>query len=685
MKKKNKNILLGIGIILGIIVSIYFLNYFGVFSKLPFFSVSTSTGSEIVDQGQSPSYNCPIGVSYCRVKGVMDCNLIKAGSPKVIARTDNSDFSDGWIAIYNENSQSLQSYCDGGSISSTSISKSDPINLPFGVIGYLSYGPFNPCRDTKCIYIVNTKYSDQNHYFEFEPKSCGADLTPTPKYNCQNQEKCEGEISGYSCSGDFLVNDAIKDSLSYSSTSTPGTRETSWFKINVGDSAEFLGGDSSYTKYEAIKEYQICFENFCQGEEGYIECVNNKPGEFIPCTGVYKCSNGKCVPPIDSIDITIKDGSGKEKAGFILDEDINIFVKIVSGFTSMNVKMQLREGSVDGNVVYEQSKLLGIGELKKFEVSGISEVGTYYVILEIDVGLTEKVYYGRETEEKKSFRVSPSVVLSAPLPYSPTTGTNLFTDSPVYIDLKARDENNNPVQITNYNIDVKLNGQSIQDAGYVQPLPEPGLYRFVYAFASPGLMTVTASIEKFGVWSKPISYESEIKNLRVITTFTNIGLFRSISPSTQTIKFETKNPFNDYIDTTNIVKVIPPGASTGAGDIDVSSSVQKVGMGKYEFSHNFDKIGGYQITIQSTAPGYPVGDQPASGTLTVIPGGEPDECVTSEDCSTNEACVNGKCQPINPPYYLYMFIIGSVILVIILIFVIIKLRKKKSSEVNIGL
>jgi len=681
--KKRKNILLFMGIIIGVVLGLYLLNYFGAFNKIPFLSVSTSLGSEVVDQGQSPIYTCPIGVSYCRVKGIIECNNYKGGNPAIVFRGNSVYGKQGYpIAFAIPETTNLKSYIyDGKQISNNICDTGSSTYL------YSVENPFAQIHWRNNELIICYQSSGDMYARAYEPGG-NADLTQglLSGESCnENKIRCEGEIGGYSCLGDFLINNVKKDSLSYSSISTPGTRETSWFNINVGDKAEVLGGDSSYTKYEAIKEYQICFDNICSSDEGYVECIDNKLGDFIACEGVYKCSNGKCVPPIDSVDIKIKDESGKEKLGFILDENINIFVKIVSGFSTMNVKLQLRDGSIEGDVIYEESKLLGIGELKKFEVSGISEIGTYYVVLEIDVGLTEKVYYGKETDEKNSFRVSPSVVLTATLPYSPTTGTNLFTNSPVYIDLRAKDENNYPIQITDYNIDVKLNGQSISDAGYVQPLPEPGLYRFIYSFLDSGLMTVTATIEKFGVESKPVSFESEIKDLKVITTFTNIGLFRSISPSTQKIKFETKNPFNDYIDTSNIVKIIPPGASTGVGDIDVSSSVIRTDIGKYEFSHNFDKIGGYQINIQSTALGYPVGDQPASGTLTVNPGGDPDECVTSADCLTNEICVNGKCDPINPPYYLYMILIGIIILLIILIFVIIKLRKKKSSEVDIGL
>ncbi|MBU0958780.1 MAG: hypothetical protein KKB31_02420 [Nanoarchaeota archaeon] len=677
MKKKNKPVLVIGLVILFAVIALLLSNQKG---DLNFFAL----GTEVIEQGQTiaPSYTCPIGASYCQVSGVMECSSHTQSDNRVIARTSlNLDSQNRriWYALYDENSQSLKSYCYRTVITG-SLSNIKDIALPYGLSGKLARGPFNPCKNTDCLFIA-----DGNRWIEYASQdTCNADLTPTDKYGCVNNELCSGSISSYDCSAVFNINNQKRDDLSYSSIS-PGRDETSTYTIQQGDRAEVVGGDNQYINYKAILEFETCIRDYCNQEKtGYFQCVNDQPGSLILCNAEFgevcvDTSEGAvCQLPFLEKKIEFTDGN-IIKAGFTPDDEIFLKSTIVSDkIDSANVQFRVYKGTelIEERTITNYDLRSGVPQ--NIEIDNPNELGNYYALATVNYG-GKSIPIGERDDF--SFRISATVSLSMPLPYSPTTGTALYTNSPIYIDLKASDENEAPVSISSYNLIVKINNIIMQNPQYVEPLPEDGLYRFVYQFDKPGLLSVTATVERFGVNSNEKNFESEVKNPLIITKFTK--LLKSIPPSSQTVEFETKNSYGQYLDTTNVVTIVPPGASVGFGDIDITSSVTRIDEGKYSFSFNFQDVGNYRIDISSTAEGYPIGDKPQSGSIVVTPGITPDECSETDDCGVGEICVDGKCKVKDQPITLYLLIGGGIILLIVITLLVIKLGKKKDFEVGL--
>ena len=71
-----------------------------------------------------------------------------------------------------------------------------------------------------------------------------------------------------------------------------------------------------------------------------------------------------------------------------------------------NVKLEIREGTINSQVIETQTKSINSGDLLKFEFDGIQFTGSYYLVFEIDVGLTEKIYYGKEINEFNKISIS---------------------------------------------------------------------------------------------------------------------------------------------------------------------------------------------------------------------------------------------------------------------------------------
>lgn len=684
------------------VVALFFLYQLGVFTG----SQSLSIIPNVLDEGETTlPYTCPNEADYCKVKGIMECNIIQQGESRVLARASDSQYGENghWVVVdatpedaftqldawYEDTSTSRSGFANGRNI----------IRLPFSHWGFISESGVT--RDRGLFIFESSQYqgpdmpsipsSGNIDYLRYRKDAgSGAVTTPTAQHECpgwHSIEACSGFFDAYSCSGDFTVRSSggnliYSEDLLYISNEVPGKDETGFITIQSNERAEINGGDYAFLFYQAIEEIQGCLKNVCEGDAGYRQCVNGVPADFIACDTLvgYQCFAGACIPPFQEIGVTLRDDQGNEQDGFTPEENINVFVRIISEFPSLNVNVELREGSVNGAVSQEKTLTLSSGELKKFAFDELDVIGTYFVVLDIDAGLSENIVYGKVASEHNSFRVSNPVSLSMPLPYSPLTGTALYTNSPIYLDLRARDATDNPIEISGYDLDVYFNNVIIPDNGYLVPLPEPGLYRFVYQFSNPGLLRVNARIEKFGIWSNEVSFESETKNPLILTTITNLGVLRIIPLSSQTIKFETRNSFNELIDTANVVKIVPPGASTGFGDIDISSDIVRVGLGSYKVVYNFDEVGGYAINIESSAEGYPIGDSPKSGTITVQRGAIQDECSSTLDCGVGEICSSGKCVQEEQPIWLYILIGVGVVFIIILIIVIVNLSKKKKGE-----
>lgn len=641
----------------------------------------------------STPYVCPSGDrTACNIKGVMECSSKGASNPRVVSRTDNSDFSDGWVAIYDETSQSLQSYCDGGAISSSRIDKSVPVSLPYDVIGYISYGPFNPCITSKCVYIQNNKYNDGTHFFEFEPKSCGADLSPIPKYSCKNQELCEGEIATYSCSGDIRVEKSttdptiiIQEQLSYSSNSQPGKDISSQYTINAGNVVFVSGGDRNFVESEVVDVRQECTKNSCTNDKlGVIECLDGIQSQPDYCTG-----NSICVEDVKvgaRCDDPILISSTQYKSAYLLGENIYFLAFLTSQSDSINrASVNIKLLDELGNIIESTgSKDISLSKSSLSQISANfgskNETGKFKIVLDISFGDNRRVI----PEHSYDISVRQPFKLDIRAFGEKSGSVALYTNERILVELRVS-EAGRPATLNEINLTVKQGIKVLNNPTYtssVDELNKVQVYSFLYDLLptlSEENIKISVIAERLGFTTPLIERSFIVKPAQVVISFTNQDKFINVAPGVYPITFETRTPQGDLIDTRNNITVLIAGVSR-----DVSGSLVGIG-GSYSINFNFDKSTGYIFNVVSSAPNL-LGGKASTKVLNIISGGGGVlECTKNEDCGTQQTCSNNICKdkPDKPIFNItiILLIIGAVVLVII----IMRTRRRKQSQVSEGL
>ena len=169
---KSKPILLIFGIILILGIIIGGIVYFGLIPQTAI-SVGTFTCS--------PHHKC-------EVTPILDCTIPEeTQTPEVIARTDDTDYSQGWLALKNEYGN-LESWTRTSSLNYETIGHeictgSNKILLP-----YDKYGCTYLYRPSKFL-IFDKFISDSLGYFVYEKGGSG-DVNPSIQYDCQGRELC---------------------------------------------------------------------------------------------------------------------------------------------------------------------------------------------------------------------------------------------------------------------------------------------------------------------------------------------------------------------------------------------------------------------------------------------------------------------------------------------------------------
>lgn len=673
MKRKNKKyIWIGLSVII-LTVAIFFI-YNAVsedgFNLKALAIGDVPTGCNSYGQGTTNNeFACPS--KECDVNGWDDCIEQTGEIPIVIFRTNavNGAYVSGtWIALNCVPSlnactrtSTLNGYCYSSTSGGTSNYRVLTLSDGTSIYVYNNY-----------LYINGKRYTACN----------SADLTLTQKepYKSNNQEVTGSTSNPFQCSKTWKILSATgttKESgtASYSGLSL-GKYQTGVKRINANEKFVFPGK----INYAIIDTSSSCAIDLCTSDNtGIIKCIL-KDGCKVKSDNIQTCSAGtfcvqsdtgaECLAPFTT-DFELKEGFTTSESivfDYSIKSDRISSVSLLFKLVDPNNNNRVIDSAGPTTVTLPQDKHI------TFNNPGIT--GTYKI-------LVEKTYNGITlTPEVREIRVGNPLSMTMSIPYSELTATQILAGAPFYVDIEV---NENGVLTTDLTgVDIKATLKDTSGRVSILPIPTPttqnDIYRYTFVAPTPGLFSVEATANKFGVLSNTEKREAEVRDPKIDISYTNMGFLINTKPGVLTVTFETKDAFGGYLDTSNKVKIIPSGASTGQGDIDVTSSVVKKETGKYEFSYNF-VTGTYIIEVSSTAPGYVTETVLRSPSMNVDPGAIPKECISSDECPQGKICdSSGTCVNKEPPILLYVIIIVIVVIVIVLIVVIINLIRKKPTK-----
>lgn len=687
MKKKIKISI--IAVIFLLVVGVFLLNYFGVFkwSNLSLSTIPIDCSDGSLCKNTIPPYTCPPDVDFCQVKGEIGCSSTTSVQ-RVIFRTNaiNSgayDLDGTWISLSAVpnlvdfiDSSNLIGYCEVSSTGGTTSSNSD--------LSYFTIHNNQIISWNGIIYIYTN-----GHYRKYMPCSLSAEKlqdTPLEPYKSNGQEITVGN-SPYSCGSTFEIlktDSSLKnsESLVYSA-STPGSKQSTQYRLEKGERAEFLGGTYSDSKiyYNTYRITQTCSSDYCESG-GIRKCTGGIPGNFTACP--YGCVSGKCVDPYQ-VQMSIKDERGFDRTTFGKNIPVKIYVTITTPQTiSGQLTLDLRSGSVQGNS-YGTPETVGFTSNTQniFEFT-FPTTDIYYIVLKIDYPqLDEPDIYGTNVGEQKSIEIVDD--FSATLRISQTLGNvqnmnKFFTGYPIKVEYIFKEPGDTPVLPDSATVTYKTSAGSemlltnpvIQQddfAGYYiyTLIPtDSGSYTFK-GTATKGTFTTIPDIK--GAY--PIEKDSIVIEYALAYNPVQTGKLY-----TDILKFKTYNRNKQLIATDNIVKVRING-------VDAETVPVKGSDGQYSIDYTFTNTNAdYLFIIESN----PVAGSPiVKGELLteLINAGTTEDtfCKADSECGFLGVCNSGTCET---NITLVITVVLGVIILIVIIIVGIKFFKNRKKEPSFG-
>ena len=654
-KKQNKNIVM---IILVILVGIYLINYFGVFEKDSLFTIVDTP----IEEGTkiNEDYFCPSNAHHCVVRGVIECNNPSGEVPNIIFRTNaNSanDYNDvgTWIAINGIPSSqtfietsNLKSYCRSSSISTSNfINRLTPHLNRIGVRnGHI---------------FIETEGSWRKYL-----ECSSADLSSMPKepYTSNNQELTEGSSNPYYCEGLFKIGGLLVDSPIYSSNSAGSISTLLVTDVKPNDQVQLSGGDINYIEYKALERTETCPEGdlTCIDGNKYV-CHDNNYDVFEICD--FGCSNDKCSSPFEAVDIQIKDDNGIVKSAFTPEEDINIYVNVISDLDVSSINVKIVEETPTGNVFDEI-----LQTTEKYEFGKIEFTGDYYVILEINAGLNDPIIYGRTSLEQNKIEIANNINAELGNPSQNLGGIDIslagYTGYPLRVKYRITDVGGNPLPIGLVTPNVYYTINNGNQNTISPKTSEVGLLTYEIIPTLPGDYKFYGTITK-GSFVTPLDTSSmDISMDELSIEWVQKPMFVEKGTSA-TYSFTTKNKNGDLIESTNSIEVRKLGV--------IDKTITPTGsLGEYSFTNNFDTRGDYSLIISSSAVGLSSPQPVSSGTINV--GDKPaPKCSETNPCGFLQECVDGTCET-NIGMISLIFI--SITIIIVIIVILISFIKKKN-------
>lgn len=674
-RKRQKNILL---IILGIVIGLYLLNYFGVFDfGLPGLSIVPI----VLDEGTqtiSPYY-CPQEADFCTVTGTMFCNAEKTNQePKVVIRTFG-DMDDLCVGYDFDNDGLLEGRQTAARLSCPSffgaLERKDGIKF-INIDGLIWVDVEAKGRDC-----LSTKSSTTTPTY----RDCAVNPSIQPQSGCFAPELCIGEPNRYECSAVLKVNDILQsESLYYFSSSSEGSRTSSQYTLNPGDKFEIIGGDSIKIEYSAFRNEERCYSDYCQGN-GYVPCVDElgnpiQSGEvgypdldnFQSC--VYGCDNGKCLDPY-RVKVSIKDKNGFERTSFAKGDDVKLYVTIETPSPiEGDLTLELRESTIQGTPRFTESRTFKANEQMIFTTS-FDYTDTFYIVLSIDYPvLQEPDIYGINEGEFTSFNVVDQ--FTANLRFTQTIGgvdvsNEFYTGYPIKIEYIFQEPGQTPILpdsavVTSNGNPLILSNQFTDD--------ESGYFIYYLLTETPGLYDISATATK-GLYTTPESRQQiQIERDQVVLDYDiSHNPVQNNQPYTNILTWTTKNRNKEKIETSNTVEVLINGVKSGT--IPVKGSA-----GQYSIDYTFTvENADYSFIINSVPSGNLV---PAEKQTILIKSGSDDEefCNSDDDCGFLGVCNQGNCETNTTTVFA---LVGGGFLLVIIIIIFLRFRKKRQ-EPNFG-
>lgn len=725
MRKKNKQTWLYAGIGLVVIAFAVFFIYNAVSDNGFKFGGKTlaigdvPAGCNSYGQGTTDNeFTCPS--KQCDVNGWGECTEQTGDIPTVIYRTNSiidtsrtQTFSrlfrykyhpeygtkDAWIAVDlnadNDKAGTLTAFrwtaysSTNPSYSSCTYSKyATPVKDENG-LPLISPDGYSVYYDSKYSQLLIYNGPCYRNKFDFSNDGdIDTSLVSDNKYASKNQEIMGGVTNAFSCSVPWSIKSSTgsvreKGDVTYGANDA-GKYQTGIKRLSANEKFIFPGK----INYAIIDTTTSCAIDLCNSDNsGVIKCLL-KDGCKVKAETAQNCNAGTycvqsdtgagCFAPFET-EFDLSEGF---TTADIIQFDYTIKSTRVS---SVSLTFKLVDPKNSDRVIDVAGPITtSLPQTKHITFKNPGIIGTYEVWV-------EKTYSGVTLEpEVKEIRIGNPLSMTMSIPYSELTATTILAGAPFYVDIEVSENGVPTTDLSSVNIKATL--KDVTGKTTPVPIPTPttknDVYRYTFVASEPGLFSVEATADKFGVISNTEKREAEVRDAKISISYTNMGFLINTKPGILTVEFETKDAFGQYLDTSNRVKIIPSGASTGADDIDVTSNVVINDVGKYEFSYNF-VTGTYIIEISSTAPGYVTTTTLRSPALNIDEGAIIKDCTTSEDCPSGKICNSeGSCVDKEPPITLYLIIIFGIIIFIVLIIVIINLIRKKSTtssqDINIG-
>jgi hypothetical protein len=590
----------------------------------------------------SGEFTCPAG-NTCTVTPILDCTNPSGSEPVVLARTDDTDYSNGWL-VYRYNGELISYTTNGGNLYGHTFqwfTSKQNITLPSQ--------PYNRNafieNDGSIIYIVE-KIATYNYpaYYMYT-RNYGGNTNSHPLSSCVVLEICSGTTNKYSCSKEIKIDGNSKGFLTWEKEiPTPDTGIFGTEYSLTGGQKISFNGRISYT----ISTVQLttCIssngtvlnigQKICRDNYALENCdnVNNKPTltttEIIP---PQICRNGGIV---DAYHV-----------------ETTLSKLVLSKSDTLSIDFALKDTPTNKNIDITATILKN----NQFVTSKIQKTGNTYLnagktsftFSDLPIGYyTLRISFSHpDGDYQKEYNIQVTEDLAVVL----TTADQIQFDSKdIEVNLNSF-KSGQAKDLSNFDLEASFNGNKVYT--YTTEHPSLGILKFKFPLKGDGTLRVRVrGNDETGLWTDWTDYfEITVKKASIIIT-SDFQTDKCIGSLTQ--NFETKDSLSNFVETQNQVTIDKPLGGTDTASVSGSN-------GKYSFTYNYVNGGIYTIRITSTNAKLG-SSQLNSGQGQIV------------NILTGTSCEDGGCEGIG--CYTNYLIVGAVIIAISFFVYFVFIRKK---------